>query len=73
MICVQKMRMKREEHYSVYRAILIAQGVEDRVNFFFWVWKFFCEKIPQILDFVNIKVAPAKFFNFGFYCTPSLF
>ena len=43
MICVQKMRMKREERYTVYRAILIAQGVEDRVKFFFLV-------LEKILD-----------------------
>jgi hypothetical protein len=29
MIFVQIMRMKREENYSVYRAILMAQGMEE--------------------------------------------
>ena len=35
------MRMKREEHYSVYKAILIAKAVEDRVNFFFLILAIF--------------------------------
>ena len=49
----QKMRMKREEHYSVYRAILRAHGVVDRVFIFFYFWHFFstCEKITQFLEF----------------------
>ena len=53
MIFVQKMRMKREEHYSVYRAILRAHGGEDRVFISFYFWHFFstCEKITQFLEF----------------------
>ena len=54
MIFVQKMRMKREEHYSVYRAILRAphKGV-DRVFYFLFFWQLFStwEKITQFFEF----------------------
>ena len=51
MIFVQKMRMKREEHYSVYRAILRAHGGEGARFLFFGIfWHFF-------QHFVKIKVA----------------
>jgi hypothetical protein len=34
------------------------------------------QHVKKFLNFgvlANFKVAPAKFFNFGFYCKPSLF
>ena len=53
MIFVQKMRMKREEHYGVYRAILRARGGEARYFIFFYFCQIFstCEKIIQFLKF----------------------
>ena len=47
------MRMKREEHYSVYRAILRAHGGEARVFIFLFFWQIFstCEKITQFWEF----------------------
>ena len=67
--------MKREEHYSVYRAILMAQGVEDRRKKIFFFEQFFstCEKITQFWNFVTIKVAKFKLNHLGFYCKASLF
>ena len=43
--------MKREEHYSVYRAILRAHGGEARVFFYFGHFFPTCEKITQFLEF----------------------
>ena len=54
MIFVQKMRMKREEHYySVYRANLRARGGRPGILFFLLFVIFFstCEKITQFLEF----------------------
>ena len=31
------------------------------------------KKILNLIFLANVKVDPAKFFNFGFYCNPSLF
>ena len=53
MIFVQKMRMKREEHYTVYGAILRAHGVVDRVVIFSFFFN--CEKITQILEFCKYQ------------------
>ena len=63
MIFVQKMRMKREEHYSVYRAILRAHGGEARVFIFFLFWQNFstCEKITQFLVFRGGKILVKPF------------
>ena len=49
MIFVPNMRMKREGHYSVYRA----PGGEAWVFIFFIFWQIFstCEKITQFLEF----------------------
>jgi hypothetical protein len=49
-------KIAKEEHYSVFRAILLAQGVEDRCNFFFF-WQFFStrEKITQFLEFCKYQ------------------
>jgi hypothetical protein len=41
--------MKTEEHYSVYRAILGAQGVVDQG--FFWQNFSTCQKITRFLEF----------------------
>ena len=43
----------QQEHYSVYRAILRANGGEARVFIFFHFWHFFStrEKMTQFLEF----------------------
>ena len=48
--------MRREEYYTVYRAIL-ARDVEDRVKFFIFFWQFFstCEKNTQFLEFCKYQ------------------
>ena len=53
MIFVQKMRMKREEHYAVLMCMLMAQVAEDRFFIFFYFWHFFstCEIFFQFLEF----------------------
>ena len=53
----------------------LKQTIKDYdFNFFFWVWKFFLsKKFLNSIVLANVKVVPAKFFNFGFYCKPSLF
>ena len=46
-----KMRMKREEHYSVYRAILRAHGGEARGFFFFHFFCIFFQHVKKLLNF----------------------
>ena len=62
MIFVQKMRMKREEHYSGYRAILRALGGRPGFLFFYFFGKFFqhVKKLLNFWNFVKIKVAKFK-------------
>ena len=53
MIFVQKMRLKREEHYAVLMCMLMAQVAEDRFFIFFYFWHFFStrEIFFQFLEF----------------------
>ena len=46
----------------------IAQGVEDRANFFQHV-----KKLLNFWNFVNIKVAKSKLDHLGFYCKLDFF
>ena len=78
MICVQKMRMKREEHHIVYRTILMYSsggGGGGPEQIFFLVLDKFFEHVKKILNFqisASIKVAKFKLDHLGFYCKPSL-
>ena len=58
----------QQEHYSVYRAILIAQGVEDWVFYFFLILANFfkhVKKLSNFWNFVSIKVAKSKLNHLG--------
>ena len=59
MICVQKKKIKREEHYAVYYTILIAQGVEVQKKILFRKLFSTCEKIPQFSSFSRYQGGPS--------------
>ena len=61
------MRMKREEHYTVYGAIFRAHGGSGLGFYFFGNFFQHVKKLLNFWNFINIKVAKSKLDHLDFY------